>query len=580
MSIYGLGGCGKTALALEFIYRILAKHPQYLVFWVPAISRETFELAYRKIGEFLRIPGITEDNADVNQLLKDGLSSNNFGDWLMVVDNADETSVLFDGPQSNRLIDYLPRSDRGLILFTTRSRKTAVGLSKTNILKLEDMSDAKVEARQLIELEILNKELLADSNAINDLLDLLTYLPLAINQAIAFINQNDIQVSEYVSLLRDTDSEAELFGEHFKDPNRYKEMESTIARTWYISFHQIREQDPLAADYLSFMACIGRTNIPLSLLPGGNSALQQIKAIGTLTGYALITKRQQDFQKVQGEEFFDVHRLVHIASKWWLQEYEGMSNWNEKIISRLEDVLPHGGHEKQEIWINYISHAILVAERIESSNTAKVSLLNRIGECQSTLGQYTLAEANYRQVLDLRKEMLGPQHLGTLISMNNLALVLNRQGKYEEAEAMHRQTLDLKEVLGPQHLGTLTSMNNLASVLNSQGKYEEAEAMHRQTLDLKKEVLGLRHPDTLTSMNNLASVLNSQGKYEEAEAMHRQTLDLEKEVQGLRHPNTLTSMNNLASVLDRQGKYEEAEKVRAGQGSHNTVDRVVITESY
>jgi Flp pilus assembly protein TadD len=80
-----------------------------------------------------------------------------------------------------------------------------------------------------------------------------------------------------------------------------------------------------------------------------------------------------------------------------------------------------------------------------------------------------------------------------------------------------------KEVLGTEHPHTLTSMSNLASVLRSQGKYEEAEAINRQTLAQGEKVLGPEHRFTLKSMSNLAGVLDSQGKYEEAEAMNRQT---------------------------------------------------------
>jgi Flp pilus assembly protein TadD len=81
-------------------------------------------------------------------------------------------------------------------------------------------------------------------------------------------------------------------------------------------------------------------------------------------------------------------------------------------------------------------------------------------------------------------------------------------------------------VLGQKHPDTLASMNNLARVLGSQGKYDEAEAMHRQALQLSEEVLGQEHSTTLASMDNLARVLRSQGKYDEAEAMHRQALQL------------------------------------------------------
>jgi hypothetical protein len=107
MTIYGLGGCGKSALALEFAYRALARYARRLVFWVPAISQESFELAYREIGIRLRIPGITDDNADIRKLVKETLSLGSFGDWLMIVDNADEPGVLLgttnSDPMSARL---------------------------------------------------------------------------------------------------------------------------------------------------------------------------------------------------------------------------------------------------------------------------------------------------------------------------------------------------------------------------------------------------------------------------------------------------------------------------------------------
>jgi Flp pilus assembly protein TadD len=119
----------------------------------------------------------------------------------------------------------------------------------------------------------------------------------------------------------------------------------------------------------------------------------------------------------------------------------------------------------------------------------------------------------YRQTLELRRKVLGLEHPDTLASMNNLALALNRQGEYVEAEEMHRQTLELRrKVLGLEHPDTLASMNNLA-------------------LALRRKVLGLEHPDTLASMNNLALALSRQGKYVEAEEIRRQTQKLRKKAQ-------------------------------------------------
>jgi tetratricopeptide (TPR) repeat protein len=462
MSIYGLGGGGKTAVALELAYRMMAKHSPFLVLWVPAISRETFEIAYREIGILLRIPGITDYNADVKQLVKNSLNSGDFGDWLMVIDNADDPNVLLDStnddPRAGRLYDYLPRSDRGSIVFTTRDRKAAERLTQSSVLELEDMT--KAEAKQLMARRIMKGTLLDDQSATNELLELLTYLPLAIVQAVAFINSNQVSISEYMSLFKRVDTEVEILSERFKDPSRYQETESTIARTWQISFDQILKQDQLAAGYLSFMVCIDRINIPQSLLPVEGTAVQRLKALGTLTGYAFIAEWQQNSQQVEGERLFNVHRLVQKATVWWLKEHDDFTAWTETAYSRLEELVPYGGHEGRSIWISYLPHAIHIADLCSTlSDTRRASLLDRIGYCQATLGQYTTAEETHRRVLSLRRKNVGNEEASTLTSMNQVGLALSHRGNYKEAEAMHRQTLALREkVLSKEHPDTLTSI--------------------------------------------------------------------------------------------------------------------------
>jgi tetratricopeptide (TPR) repeat protein len=544
---------------------VLARHTRRLVFWVPAISQESFELAYREIGICLRIPGITDNNTDVKGLVKKALRSDSVGQWLMVVDNADDPGVLMsstDGdPGSARLLDYLPHSNRGKILFTTRSRRVAGDLTQNSILELHDMS--KAEAGQLLARRISKPALLDDGKAVDILLELLTYLPLAIVQAAAFINNNDVSVSGYILLFQKAGTETELFDEHFEDPSRYRGMESTITKTWHISFDQIRRQEPLAAEYLSFIACIDRINIPQSLLPPSSSLVQQAKAIGTLKGYAFITERQQALQELESERFFDMHRLVHMASEWWLRGHDEQTFWIAKVAARLEELIPYGGHERKEVWTMYLSHALHVAGLDGIlEETARASLLDRVGRCQSSLGQYSTAESTHRQVLSLKKKNLGEDHNQTLISMSMVGRALSGQGKYEDAESMNKQTLARREkALGAEHPNTLTSMGNLAAILYHQGKYKEAESMNRQTLARYKKVCGADHPDTLASMSILALILDRQGKYKEAESMNRETLARSEKVLGAEHPDTLTSMSNLAGVLDRQGKYEKAESI-------------------
>jgi tetratricopeptide (TPR) repeat protein len=520
---------------------------------VPAISQDSFELAYREIGIYLRIPGITDNNTDVKGLVKAALSSDSVGQWLIVVDNADDPSVLMGNtnsdPGSARLLDYLPHSNRGKILFTTRNRKVAGDLTQSSILELYDMS--KAEAGQLLAQRISKPALLDNEKAVDILLESLTYLPLAIVQAAAFINNNDVSISGYLLLFRKAGTEIELFGEHFEDPSRYRGMESTIIKTWHISFDQIRKQEPLAAEYLSFIACIDRINIPQSLLPPSGSLVQQAKAIGTLKGYAFITERQQALQELESEKLFDMHRLVHMASKWWLKGHYEQTAWTAKVAGRLEELIPYGGHERKEVWTMYLSHALHVAG-LDSilEETARASLLVRVGRCQSSLGQYATAEWTHRQVFSLKEKNLGEDHIQTVISMSEVGMALSDQGKYKKAESIIRQALARSEkVLGAEHPNTLTSISNLALVLKRQGKYEEAESINRQTVARSEKVLGAEHPNTLTSVYCLAHLLADRRRTDEAIVLYKRACTGYSAVLGEDHPTTRSCRKHYSEIL-------------------------------
>jgi hypothetical protein len=241
-----------------------------MVFWVPAISQESFELAYREIGVRLGVPGITEDNADIRKLVKDALSSGSLGDWLMIVDNADDPGVLLEttdnNPMPTRLSDCLPHSSSGTILFTTRSKKVAGDLTPSSVLELNDMS--KAEARQLLARRLTKQTLLDDETAVDELLAVLTYLPLAIVQAAAFINNNDISVSGYISLFRHTGTESELFSERFEDLAGTGRWTARLQRRGISLLIRYRcKTSLLRSTFLSWRASIASTFLGLYYLP-------------------------------------------------------------------------------------------------------------------------------------------------------------------------------------------------------------------------------------------------------------------------------------------------------------------------
>src|SRR6202034_2260349 len=166
------------------------------------------------------------------------------------------------------LINYLPSSRHSSIIFTTRTRKPAVKQAGSNLIEVHEMNEA--EAKKVLEKSLFQTHILKEHKSPVKLLDLLTCLPLAIVQAAAYINENDMSIQLYIAIYENSEDEAiELLSKDFEveDQGRYRDMKNPIAITWLISFNQIRLRDQLATDYLSFMSCLVPQRIPESLLP-------------------------------------------------------------------------------------------------------------------------------------------------------------------------------------------------------------------------------------------------------------------------------------------------------------------------
>ncbi|MGB4967342.1 MAG: tetratricopeptide repeat protein, partial [Candidatus Saccharimonadales bacterium] len=189
-----------------------------------------------------------------------------------------------------------------------------------------------------------------------------------------------------------------------------------------------------------------------------------------------------------------------------------------------------------------------------------VTSLDDLASVLQDQGKLAEAEELYRRALAITEKVSGPVHADTSTSLDNLASVLQDQGKFAEAEGLHRRALAITEkVSGPVHPDTSTSLNNLALVLQDQGKLAEAEGLHRRALAITEKVSDLEDSETAASLNNLASVLHNQGKFAEAEELYRHALTISEKASGTDHPNTATSLDNLAVALQGQGKRTEAE---------------------
>ncbi|XRB21685.1 tetratricopeptide repeat [Pseudoscourfieldia marina] len=209
-------------------------------------------------------------------------------------------------------------------------------------------------------------------------------------------------------------------------------------------------------------------------------------------------------------------------------------------------------------WV--VESAKRALDTLDSEERATSELLMSVARLLRDQGKYADAEPLHREALDGRRRELGDAHPDTLQSINNLGLLLNDQGKYADAEPLYREALDgRRRELGDAHPDTLQSINNLAGLLMQQEKYDDAEPLYREALDGRRHVLGDAHPRTLTSINNLAGLLLRQGKYDDAEPLFREALDGRRRELGDAHPRTLASINNLAALLKQQGKYDDAE---------------------
>jgi hypothetical protein len=215
-----------------------------MAFWIPAIDSESFHQAYLAVAQQLKIPGWDDKDANVKVLVQQHLSQDTIGQWMIVFDNADDIEMWI-GPSgsqgSARNIDYLPRSQKGTIVFTTRDRKVAVKLAQENLIEVREMDEA--QAIQLLQKSLLRSSFTDRQNDMSTLLENLANLPLAISQASAFINETGCSISDYLELLRQQEDDIiDLLSKDFEDSGRYANIRNPVATTWLISFERILQQ--------------------------------------------------------------------------------------------------------------------------------------------------------------------------------------------------------------------------------------------------------------------------------------------------------------------------------------------------
>ncbi|KAH8585352.1 hypothetical protein B0O99DRAFT_713026 [Bisporella sp. PMI_857] len=334
----------------------------------------------------------------------------------MIVNNANDFEIFCcnnKDSRSSRLSEYLPFSTLSAILFTTRDRKAATKYAGSDVIDINEINNKK--SKKLLQKSLQNKQLLNNDSSTIKLLKLLVNLPLAIMQVAAYLNANVSTIAEYLRIYNESsNSVIKLLSKDFKDVKRYPSIKNPVATTWLISFQQIQDRDPLAANYIAFISCIKKQNIPRDLLPPA-SEFNKKEALKTLKSFRFIKER------VSGRSY-NMHRLVHTAT----QNY----SVNQKTLSQITS--PQ--HKNRAVWIMYLPHAQYTIasfntglSRTKETKELLARLLYNLGWCSQINGQYAEAEAMHRQTLQLQETVLGKDHPVTLRSMNSLALSLDRQ---------------------------------------------------------------------------------------------------------------------------------------------------------
>jgi tetratricopeptide (TPR) repeat protein len=198
--------------------------------------------------------------------------------------------------------------------------------------------------------------------------------------------------------------------------------------------------------------------------------------------------------------------------------------------------------------------------RLGENHPLVASSLNNLAGCYYSQGRYQDAEPLLVQALEMRKRILGVNHPDVALSLNKLAELYRSQGRYSEAEPLYNKAIAIDRIALPEnHPSLARDLNNLAELYRSQGRYSEAEPLVREAIAIDRIALPENHPSLATHLNNLAELYHSKGRYSEAEPLYYQVIAIDRIALPENHPSLATNLNNLASLYYSQGRYKEAE---------------------
>lgn len=615
-SLYGLGGIGKSQIAIEHSYRQKERCPQISTFWIHASSKARLEQSYAEIATTVEIPGTGDGKVDTLQLVSKWLASPDSGSWLLILDNADDATVLLDlsandtgtvaGSAQHRLLDLLPRVQHGAVLITTRDRTCALTLTGHRGTPIEVLSMTLDESVNLLRIVLPT----APQEEASELVEELENVPLAISQASAYIKSVPlVSIPKYLAMFRRSDKDqADLLDKDEGDLRRDSGVPNAVITSWELSFNQIRKRTPDSANLLSLMSCFSRQAIPQFLIQGDVDEIAFYDRINPLLSFSLIRAEI-------GDDTFEMHRLVQTAMRHWLRSEGSDQLWKERAIERVahhfpamrnqaqhwplcealmshaDEVILHTASSKEfqlrlaEIHVftaGYLvqrkGHARLAEERLtdalhiqreyfnEDSDVINVTLAVLV-DVYRNLSKSEEARLLQESILKRNLEKWGSEHPESLNAMQGLALSHGVSGQFQKAEDLLKRVFEVRErLLDPEdphflQVDFLASGHELANNQLDQGKYDQAEKLSTRILEISTRCHGVEHRITLGAMHLLSRSFLQQQKTKEAENMIAQAIPIDTKVFGPSHWKTLDARKLLAEVYYRQRKLGEAEEI-------------------
>jgi tetratricopeptide (TPR) repeat protein len=559
--IAALGGVGKTTLARMYAEKFWRCYRQ--IFWVDA--RRGYESEFARVCDLL-LPEFAQAalrDAPAAQKARRAIGEleTRPGPCLLVIDNAeDEASAAA----------WIPKAGDTHTLVTSRyAHWQAIATCHIFILEPEPARVLLIARSGRSDTEAVTSE---ETQACDLLAGKLGYLPLALEQAAAYMRQQGrgFGFRDYVRLA--TEAEGELLAQPVLGTTEYP---APVLTTWRTTLAKLPAGARALLRLAAFMA---PTPSPMSLwLDSANviaelasqfsdtprsqenaSSTAEMRVRGwraALANYSMVTNTEEDG--------FVVHPLVQAVERHQLDRRE-QDKWlsvaNEVFIRHAP--LEADSYEHMSAWRTLFPHAKALFEA--SQNVTSVSLGSELVSrlCLFNLGQgrYDLAVPLARQALEQNEVERGSEDVETLRSVNVLADALRLHGDYAGAEPQYRRALSGRErMLGLEHLDTLRSVSGLAFLLRLREDYMGAEPLYRRALHGREQQLGPGHPDTLWAVNGLGVLLDHLGDYAAAESLFRRAVTGRERALDLEHPDTMWSVYNLAGVLMRKGDLPGAE---------------------